>query len=60
MGQTGQGVPPPPPPESTDLQIAEYEFARDNRGHADATAWEMTAIVWGGQTLLLGFILSWL
>jgi hypothetical protein len=38
--------------------IAEYEFARDNRNHSDAVAWEMTAIVWGAQTLLLGFALE--
>jgi hypothetical protein len=38
--------------------IAEYGFASDNRNHGDAVAWEMTAIVWGGQTLLLGFALE--
>ena len=46
------------PLDRTTLLVAEYEFARDNRSTADATAWEMTAIVWGGQTLLLGFILE--
>jgi hypothetical protein len=57
-GPSQQGTPPLAPPERTALLIAEYEFARDNRGNADATAWEMTAIVWGGQTLLLGFVLE--
>src|SRR5580700_9125501 len=46
------------PLDRTALLVAEYEFARDNRSTADATSWEMTAIVWGGQTLLLGFILE--
>lgn len=46
------------PPDPTQLLIAEYEFARDNRNHGDAAAWEMTAIVWGAQTLLLGFVLE--
>lgn len=40
------------------ILMAEYEFARDNRNQGDATAWEMTAIIWGGQTLLLGFALE--
>jgi hypothetical protein len=59
MNDTGGG---PPPAGSEDqriqLLIAEYEFARDNRNHGDATEWEMTAIVWGAQTLPLGFILE--
>jgi hypothetical protein len=38
--------------------IAENEFARDNRIQGDASAWETTAIIWGGQTLLLGFALE--
>jgi hypothetical protein len=49
------------PSQSTpalELIVAEYEFASENRSHADATAWEMTAIVWGAQTLLLGFVLE--
>jgi hypothetical protein len=44
--------------DKTQFMIAAYEFARDNRSHADATAWEMTAIEWGAQTLLLGFVLE--
>jgi hypothetical protein len=40
------------------VMLAEYEFARDNRISADTTAWEMTSIVWGAQTLLLGFVLE--
>jgi hypothetical protein len=34
---------------ATQIALAEYEFARDNRNQADATFWEMTAIVWGGS-----------
>jgi hypothetical protein len=45
-------------PEEIQLLIAQYEFAHSNRSSADATAWEMTSIVWGGQTLLLGFVLE--
>lgn len=58
MSATSQ--PPPPSPSDQEIQfmIAEYEFARDNRNHGDATEWEMTAIVWGAQTLLLGFVLE--
>lgn len=47
-----------PSHEEIQFILAEYEFARDNRNHADATEWEMTAIVWGAQTLLLGFVLE--
>lgn len=42
----------------TDILLAEYEFARENRNSGDAIGWEMTAISWGGQTLLLGFVLE--
>ncbi len=41
-----------------EILLAQYNFASDNRNHADASAWEMTSIVWGAQTLLLGFILE--
>jgi hypothetical protein len=37
---------------------AAYEFARETRGEADTILWEVAAIIWGGQTLLLGFILE--
>jgi hypothetical protein len=51
---------PNPVEKDREIQIllAEYEFARDNRNHADATLWEMNAIIWGAQTLLLGFTLE--
>jgi len=35
-----------------------YEFARDTRDTCDTLAWEVAAIIWGGQTLLLGFVLE--
>ena len=44
--------------EQAERLLAQYEFARDTRDHADASAWEMTSIVWGAQTLLLGFVLE--
>jgi hypothetical protein len=47
-----------PPENQKELLLAAYEFARENRNQSDAAAWEMTAIVWGGQTLLLGFVLE--
>ena len=37
---------------------AAYEFARETRGEADTILWEVAAIIWGGQTLLLGFVLE--
>jgi hypothetical protein len=40
-----------------DLRDA-YEFARETRGEADTILWEVAAIIWGGQTLLLGFVLE--
>jgi hypothetical protein len=55
MSETNSGT---PLFETDDLLIAQYEFARDNRGQADSSAWEMTSIVWGAQTLLLGFVLE--
>jgi hypothetical protein len=45
-------------PSETEILLAQYEFARENRNTADTVAWEMTAITWGGQTLLLGFVLE--
>jgi len=38
--------------------LAAYSFAQESRNHNDLVAWEITAIVWGAQTLLLGFVLD--
>jgi hypothetical protein len=35
-----------------------YVFAREERAQADNLLWEVSAIIWGGQTLLLGFALE--
>jgi hypothetical protein len=35
-----------------------YRFAREERANADTLLWEVSAIIWGGQTLLLGFVLE--
>ncbi|HEY1424394.1 MAG TPA: hypothetical protein VGF20_13135 [Candidatus Acidoferrum sp.] len=35
-----------------------YTFAREERATADTLLWEVSAIIWGGQTLLLGFVLE--
>jgi hypothetical protein len=58
MGTTIQPPVGIPNPDQTPILLAEYEFARENRNQADTAAWEMTAIMWGGQTLLLGFVLE--
>jgi hypothetical protein len=58
MSEPGQNAAQGTDRDETTLLIAEYEFARDNRNQSDAIEWEMTAIVWGGQTLLLGFVLE--
>ncbi len=39
------------------LRVA-YEFARETRDTCDTLLWEVAAIIWGGQTLLLGFVLE--
>ena len=45
------------PGGSNNLCLA-YEFARETRDHCDTLLWEVAAIIWGGQTLLLGFVLE--
>jgi hypothetical protein len=41
-----------------DKILAEYERAQDVGHHTDTVIHEITAIVWGANTLLLGFILE--
>lgn len=43
--------------EAQNLREA-YTFARETRDQADTLIWELGAIVWGGQTLLIGFVLE--
>jgi hypothetical protein len=38
--------------------LAEYERAQEIGLHSDAILYEVTAIIWGANTLLLGFILE--
>lgn len=38
--------------------LAEYERAQDVAQHADSITYEVASIVWGANTLLLGFILE--
>ncbi len=40
------------------IALAVYERAQEAAYHTDAVLWEATAIIWGGNTLLLGFILE--
>lgn len=54
-----------PAPEGTktdnlavEKMLAEYERAQDVGHHTDTVIHEITAIVWGADTLLLGFILE--
>jgi hypothetical protein len=35
-----------------------YECAQDIAQHSDLVTWEVTSIMWGANTLLLGFILE--
>src|SRR6266404_8383931 len=44
--------------EATQKMLAEYEQAQSIGQHSDAVFHEVTAIVWGANTLLLGFILE--
>jgi hypothetical protein len=43
---------------SVEKMLAEYERAQDVGHHTDTVIHEITAIVWGANTLLLGFILE--
>ncbi|MHB8410710.1 MAG: hypothetical protein ACYDDI_02045 [Candidatus Acidiferrales bacterium] len=46
-------------PDRTDQNLREaHAFAREERAQADTLLWEVSAIIWGGQTLLLGFVLE--
>jgi hypothetical protein len=51
MGETSEG-----PKEQ--FILAEYEYARETWNHNDTVAWEIVAIIWGGETLLLGFVVQ--
>jgi hypothetical protein len=41
-----------------EVLVAEYERAQEVAHHADFLIYEVAAIIWGGNTLLLGFILE--
>jgi hypothetical protein len=41
-----------------DIAKLVYERAEENAYHDDLLMWEVTSIVWGANTLLLGFILE--
>jgi hypothetical protein len=42
--------------QKTSLQI--YELAQQSAEHFDTLLWEVTYIIWGSTTLLLGFVLE--
>jgi hypothetical protein len=44
-------------PTSSDL-MSVYECSQEAAYHSDTVMWEVTAIIWGANTLLLGFILE--
>ena len=51
--------------EPNDRRMAEderafriYEFAQQSAEHSDTMLWEVTYIIWGATTLLLGFVLE--
>jgi hypothetical protein len=41
-----------------EVLLNEYDHAQDAAQHTDAVFWEITAIVWGANTLMLGFVLE--
>jgi len=41
-----------------EVLLNEYDHAQDVAQHTDAVFWEITAIVWGANTLMLGFVLE--
>ena len=43
---------------SDQILLAEYERAQEAAYHADVLIYEVAAIIWSGNTLLLGFILE--
>jgi phosphoribosylglycinamide formyltransferase-1 len=43
---------------STEILLNEYERAQEVAQHSDAVFWEITSIIWGANTLLLGFVLE--
>lgn len=52
-------------PQSKDVQMTAdegafriYELAQQSAEHFDTTLWEVTYIIWGATTLLLGFVLE--
>jgi len=45
------------PPDPADLRL-EYEKTQDSAEHNDTVMWETAAIIWGANTLLLGFVLE--
>jgi hypothetical protein len=58
--ETSQTTPGNPTNDSSRVEkmLAEYERAQDIGHHTDTVIHEITAIVWGANTLLLGFILE--
>src|SRR5437667_9284840 len=44
-------------PSADNLRL-EYQCAQDSAQHHDTILWETAAIVWGANTLLLGFVLE--
>lgn len=41
-----------------EIYLSVYERAQESAHHIDVVLWEIAAIIWGGNTLLLGFILE--
>jgi len=41
-----------------EVLLDEYERAQDVAQHSDAVFWEIAAITWGANTLMLGFVLE--
>lgn len=44
--------------QELDVLLNEYERAQELAHHSDAVFWEITSIIWGANTLMLGFVLE--
>ncbi len=40
------------------ILLVEYQTAQDSAEHHDALLWNVTAIIWGANLVLIGFVLQ--
>jgi hypothetical protein len=58
MAADDGGIIQSPNQDRLQIAIAVHERANENAHHSDIIIWEVTSIIWGANTLLLGFILE--